>query len=277
MYKYLILLLFIYSCDIINPEEPIPSYIEISNFDLNTNHNQGSNSENIQDVWVYLNDNLQGIYETPATFPVIQEGFHKIELKAGIKRNGISASRSYYPFYTSYILDSIQLTTDSIISITPDITYNISTIPFIEDFENTGINLTSSGNSDTTIITKNDIMSLEGNYGLAQLNENQNIFECSTYENFVFSNSQNVYIELDYKSDVQFAVGLYINTPLEIIQEPFIYINPKESWNKIYIDLSQQINLYSNAISFNIWIGFTSAEQKIKNLLIDNFKVVYNE
>ena len=277
MYKYIVFCFLIFGCDFINPEEPIPSYIQINNFNVTTNAGQGSNSENIEDVWVFLDDNLQGVYETPALFPVIQEGIHKLELKAGIKQNGISASRSYYPFYTSYLLDSVKLNIDSTLTINPDITYNITNIPFIEDFENIGIKLVESVHSDTNIIVKNDVTSFEGNYGLAQLNENQQIFECATYENFVFANSQNIYVELDYKSNVQFLIGLYVTTPFEIIQEPFLHINPQENWNKIYIDLSQQIASYNNAISFNIWIGFTNNDQTVKTVCIDNLKVIYNE
>lgn len=277
MYNCLLFfLLCLLGCEIINPEETIPSYIEINQFNLNTNYDQGTNSNKIEDVWVFIDDNLQGIYELPAILPVLKEGKHKIELKAGIKKNGISASRCYYPFYTSYV-DSIEIKYDSIVEINPNITYNIQNIPFIEDFENSGIKIINSGESDTSIIVKNDTHSFEGKYGLAELNENQNIFECSTYDNFVFSNSQNIYLEMDYKSNVTFVVGIYITTPFEIIQEPFLYINPKENWNKIYVDLSQKIASYSNAVSFNIWIGFGNNSEENKRIMIDNVKVVYNE
>ena len=44
MYNYLLFfLLFILGCEIINPEETIPSYIEINQFNLNTNCYQVKN------------------------------------------------------------------------------------------------------------------------------------------------------------------------------------------------------------------------------------------
>ena len=135
MHNYLLFfLLCLLGCEIINPEETIPSYIEINQFNLNTNYDQGTNSNKIEDVWVFIDDNLQGIYALPAILPVLKEGKHKIELKAGIKKNGISASRGYYPFYTSYI-DSVEMKYDSIVKINPSITYNIQNIPFIDSDE----------------------------------------------------------------------------------------------------------------------------------------------
>ena len=65
-------------------------------------------TDNITDAWVYLNDNLQGVYELPANFPVLAKGNQTLRVKAGIKLNGISSTRSPYPFYESFI-DTIDL------------------------------------------------------------------------------------------------------------------------------------------------------------------------
>ncbi|MDQ3048944.1 MAG: hypothetical protein M3R27_15445, partial [Bacteroidota bacterium] len=94
-------LLFLSSCEIYNPAEQIPAYIRVEKFILTTdNFSQGSNSHKITDVWVYVDEILVGCFELPVTIPVLYEGSHQVKLRAGIKVNGISASRAPYPFYT---------------------------------------------------------------------------------------------------------------------------------------------------------------------------------
>ena len=56
-FPYFIILIFILtSC---NKEEEIPSYIEINDFNLTSNSSFGENTENITDVWIYIDENLQ--------------------------------------------------------------------------------------------------------------------------------------------------------------------------------------------------------------------------
>ena len=78
----------------------IPSYMTIENITLDQN-----STHNITDAWVYIDDNLQGVYELPANFPLLAQGKHKLRVKAGIKDNGIAGTRIPYPFYSSYIVE----------------------------------------------------------------------------------------------------------------------------------------------------------------------------
>ena len=73
-FPYFIILILI-SC---NKEEEIPSYIEINDFNLTSNSSFGENTENITDVWIYIDENLQGVYEIPVTFPVLNKGLELI-------------------------------------------------------------------------------------------------------------------------------------------------------------------------------------------------------
>jgi hypothetical protein len=81
-----------------------PSYLYIPKITLNTDYpSQGSNSNGIADGWVYVDDYLIGVFELPATIPVTKKGYCKIEVRAGIRKNGQSNSRMYYPFYSTYV------------------------------------------------------------------------------------------------------------------------------------------------------------------------------
>ena len=70
-----------------------PAYIKINDIELNN-----SSTDKITDAWVYIENQLQGVYELPAKFPVLETGVKEIRIKAGIKNNGISSSRVFYPF-----------------------------------------------------------------------------------------------------------------------------------------------------------------------------------
>ena len=61
-------LIFMSSCELYNPAEPTPAYIHIDKFILNTAYlTEGSNSHKITDAWVYIDDQLLGCFELPAT------------------------------------------------------------------------------------------------------------------------------------------------------------------------------------------------------------------
>ena len=79
-----LIMICILSC---NKEESteVPSYLKIDNILLDDN-----STHNITDAWIYIDDNLQGVYELPAHFPLLVTGKHKLRIKAGIKENGIS-------------------------------------------------------------------------------------------------------------------------------------------------------------------------------------------
>ena len=131
---FIILILFCFAC---NKEEEIPSYIGINDFNLTSNSSFGENTENITDVWIYIDENLQGVYEIPVTFPVLNKGLQNIRIKAGVKANGIASTRIQYPFYTSY-LDTVELVENETINISPSFSYNSSINAIVEDFESSG-------------------------------------------------------------------------------------------------------------------------------------------
>ena len=73
-----------FSCNKFKGNQEIPSYIYIDTFSLMTNYQmEGAATHNITDVWVYVDDNVQGCYELPATIPLLENGTHKLTLYAG--------------------------------------------------------------------------------------------------------------------------------------------------------------------------------------------------
>jgi len=263
------------SCEIINPEEEIPSYIHIDSIHLNTSDKP---PYNITDAWVYVNDDLKGVYELPATFPILAGGPNNVQIKPGIEMNGIALTRIPYPFFTAYIT-SEDLIRDSVITINPE-TNPTGNVVWEEDFENVGITLQATSQSDTAAQRTDDpsIIFQGDGCGAFILYQNQNTFEAISSNTFAIPyNSSAIFLEIDYKCNNQFSVGIFANSVSQSIQvAPSLVINPKAQWNKIYINLTQEINAQINALNYNIYFGILKdSGVDVAEVYVDNIKLIY--
>ena len=272
MLNKFILLLLILFCFACNKNDEIPSYLKIDNVSLNYDPNFGSNSENITDVWVYVEENLQGVYEIPVEFPILQEGLKNIRIKGGVKANGIASTRIQYPFFTSY-LDTVELIKDQSITIAPIFSYNNSFEAIIEDFENSGTIIDSTLNSEIDLFIETE---MQNNYGYANI-ETPNInFEIATQDLNLPQQGAPVYLELDYKSSTEFLVGMYINYPQSVLKSELIWVTAKENWNKIYINLTQTVSENIGAESFKVFINMRRNDPSTsEEISFDNIKILH--
>ena len=268
-YKIFIFLFIFISCE---KDNKIPSYLKVNNVNLNYNQNFGSITENITDVWVYIEDNLQGVYEIPVEFPVLEEGIKNIRVKAGIKANGIASTRIQYPFYSSF-LDTINLVKDETIEIFPTFSYNDAFDAIIEDFENSGttVDSTISSEIDFTIVNED-----ENKYAFAEIISPLINFEIATKDLTLPQQGAPVYLELDYKSSTEFLVGMYINYPQDVVKSELVWVTSKQDWNKIYINLTQTVSESIGAQSFKVFINMRRNDPSSnEEISLDNIKVLY--
>ena len=189
-----ILVISIFSCS--KENDSVPAYVEINTVNLLTDPNFGESTENISDIWFYVDDILQGVYEIPVQFPILEQGTKNIRIRAGVKANGISSTRIQYPFYSSYI-DTIELNEDESINISPEFTYNNAYQAIIEDFESSGTIIDSTLNSeiDFSIITEDQL----NYYAYAKIDTPNINFEVSTQDLILPQQGAPVYLEIDYK------------------------------------------------------------------------------
>ena len=268
-YKIFIFLFIFISCE---KDDKIPSYLKVNNVNLNYNQNFGSTTENITDVWLYIEDNLQGVYEIPVEFPVLEEGIKNIRVKAGIKANGIASTRIQYPFYSSF-LDTINLVKDETIEIFPTFSYNDAFDAIIEDFENSGttVDSTISSEIDFTIVNED-----ENKYAFAEIVSPLINFEIATQDLTLPQQGAPVYLELDYKSSTEFLVGMYINYPQDVVKSELVWVTSKQDWNKIYINLTQTVSESIGAQSFKVFFNMRRNDPSSnEEISLDNIKVLY--
>lgn len=268
------------SCNKSKYKVDIPSYLEIKYIQVSTDTvTEGSNADGISDAWVFVDDISVGTFELPAMIPVVEEGVHRISIFAGIKISGISTVRGVYPFFRVHEIN-IDLTPGETTVLNPEVSYYSGlNFAWIEDF-NLGQSMIKSGLSDTMLILEN----VEGNSKLGPnsaviyIDQSNPYFEARTKDGF-FTPPQGftVYLELSYKTENLFSVGVFKNTlaGLEKVT-PFLAIYPNSEWNTIYIEFTDYMKIHTDALSFEIYFsallesGLSSA-----TIYIDNAKLIH--
>lgn len=259
----------------------IPSYIEINSIIHTADSMEGAPHHNITDVWVYVDDNSIGTYELPAKFPILYEGNHEIKIRAGIKTDGFSTLRDEYPFYDFYTTTE-KFVRGATTVITPEIKYFPGlTFALIEDFEIGSIFQQASG-SDTGITLKSlDTLSVLGNQSAAiYLDDDHSYFEIVTdNEQYALPRGFPVFLELTYKSDNEFSVGLVKNTIYGSVKiNTYITLYKKEHyWNKVYIDFTDYIKTHTDAISFELYFSASKNPNFSSRMIaLDNIKLIHD-
>jgi hypothetical protein len=277
-----LILITVFSCDFINPDEPAVSYIQVDSVNVISTAEYGSNSNDINDLWIYVDGKLVGTYEIPFKVPVLPSGDQTITLETGIKDNGMGLFRVIYPFYTSYTIDTI-LPEGGTIKIYPTYHYDDAEIALLEDFEDLGINFEITSSSDTTLMTINNENSFEGNCGYVALDAEHTIFDCKTSQLYDLPRDSKVYVELDYRCDEELTIGLfgrvYSSGSLSDVRYPIVTLYPTDGkWKKVYVNLTDEISDTPQAWDYRIFmsaIKTSDTEGEIAEIYLDNIKILY--
>ncbi len=285
-----LLLLLAASCEKFEGEQEVPSYIRIDTIGLkDTDFYHGSLSAKITDAWVYVENQLIGGFELPATIPVLAKGEVDIIVRPGVMLNGMINTRAAYDFYDRIDLTA-KIAEDSITTIGTDYagkkilktSYKESTyFAWQESFEDAeltldttafstvGITLTETGSPDT----------FEGLHsGLVVLKEDDDVFEAITSESYELpQNGSPIFLEMNYKNNSPFTVGLVIHEEgYSTVFHSLMVYNARTDWNKVYINLTQVVANAYGATSFQLFFGAgKSPEVEETRLLFDNFRLIY--
>ncbi len=285
-------------------DQTIPAYVSINSINIDTYYpEQGSNSSNISDVWVYMDDALIGIYDfkpidsvnnagdtiKAVIFPVLASGTHKLEIRAGIKLNGISSTRAPYPFYKPIVYDNFEFvpgTTKALGNIT---TTYLSTTKFawLEDFEGADITFTKIDVCelcDTNIMktspANNPIAYLSTNSkysGIINLTEDRYEYGGTSYNSFdIPTQGSYTLLEMDFKTNNYLSVGVLIRDQYEFVEKQLVILNPTDEWKKIYINLGSNLSYYPLAYDYSVIFRAGLEDDNTEaEILIDNIKVAY--
>jgi hypothetical protein len=285
----LIFLLLLFGCDKFEGDQTVPSYISIESIGFDSyNEIQGTSNQKISDVWVYVDDDLIGGFELPATIPVLVEGIHKLELRAGIILNGISDTRAPNPCWKSIIFNQFNFTPDSITQVSGSTTYlDNAEFVWMENFEDASLAIKKSINSDTGIVRTQPANAPEAFVdefssfsGISYLDNDrpyvQLVSDDGNGEGFAFDRGDFIFLELNYKNNIPLVVGVYIKLSDNTIEErPFVAISPTDEWNKIYINFTPIVNETVDGQTYMIYIEADILDDYDNAvILLDNIKLV---
>ena len=282
---YFLIAISLFSCDKDDTtNNGVPSYIQIDEITIDEDYTASITdawgdledyTTNITDAWVYIDGVNKGVYELPAHFPVLNDGAVEVRIYAGIKDNGIASQRVTYPFYHSYT-STVKLTIDSSTIISPIVALKENVEVMIENFDGSSINF----NHDTCFSVP-ETEGPYGNYGSLSFLDSILVTEINYKNPLSFDNvpqqGSATYLELDYKSESEFLVGMYINFPnTPTLQKDLLWINPKDDWNKIYVNLTQTVSEAIGAESFSVFIRMQRDNfSEEKTLDFDNIRIVH--
>lgn len=268
------------SCNLINPPDPVPAYLSIEPFAFSAGSGQGTSSEKITEAWLYVNNNFLGAYSLPAEVPVIAAGESEVILFPGIRVNGIASSPDIYPFYTNDVR-SLVLTPAESTTIKPVAQYSDNvTFSALEDFESGHPFLDDlDGDPATGIVLSNQDVFEGSASGFIELTPEHPEMEVATFLLFAElpTNGTPVYLELNYKNNVEFALGLVgVEDSPPGIKDYFYIFNKKEEWNKIYIEMTERLRV-SQFPKYQLALRAIYSESggPMNYIYLDNLKLVH--
>ena len=298
-----VIVLSLFSCKRFEGSQEIPAYLRIEPWTFTTNYdNEGAATQAITDAWLYIDGNLLGCFEmkshddgTYAMIPVLEEGEHNVRLYPGVKMNGISSTRIQYPFYQPYIFKNI-FVPGEINTVAPSTRYysadsTLVRFKMMEDFEN--VNNIQLFRIDTTYAELVQIsyqtddnawldpVDPVNHYrsGHIHVGDSLKRFRIASGELTGLPTMGNyVLLELDYKCDADFLVGMYIMSPQNGIQDKELYwLRATNAWKKVYINLSPTITENYNATYVKFYLSGSVTGTAAADFYFDNVKLIYLE
>jgi hypothetical protein len=290
LYSLPVLFLFA-SCVKNNPD---PAWIEILPWTVENNPNLGEEYQgsfhNFSNAWVYVDNDLMGVFELPVKIPVLKEGAKEIRIYPAILNNGISATKKIYPFVEVYA-STVELVKNETLTISPVTRYKDATKFWIERFEDASVKIEESSISlaNLQVVSSDPILVAEineGSFGRISLNTTNNIFSASTTANangtleMPLPKGKEVYLEIDYYTTNSLVTGVLAIGDNGTKDNTNVQINAQDpstiEWKRIYIQLDEIVSLSTEANRFEFSLNAILDEgETATEINIDNIKAVY--
>lgn len=270
----LLLILFplLYGCEMINPDEQIPTYIRIDSFQFQPTPNTGTSSHHITSVWVYHNNQTVGVFDLPAVVPVYAAEQGEIMVMPGIAYSGLNGVQVPYPYYLFDTMAFLPAPGRDIV-FTPVTRYMTDSLLEIlhEDFEFGSSFVHYTG--DTMRRVNDPSLVFEGSWSGQFLQTGTDFTEAIMSVPFTV-NSMEAFVEINYKSSIHFEVGIQSSDPGGSLFINYLYgFRPQQEWHKIYVGLQEFLSTYPNK-QYRLVLKATPNNTQGGFVLVDNIKVI---
>ena len=259
------------------PNDGIPVYLHVDSVRVNPDNGQGAASHNIGDIWVEANADNLGAYGLPIYIPVLQENEVRFVINAGIKESGQSGIRVTYPFYRP--------DTFSITGVRGQVYHHNAVFRYREASVfalNENFDFSSGFSTDgvrSKIVDQSDgnVDPAFGGFRCLKLNVTaaDSAAETASDPAIDLPEGQEIWLEVDYKSEVPFYIGFYGTGGGTTIKVPAMFVTPQAGWNKVYVKLSLLIG-QTRAPTYRIYFeALRPYASDGGSVYIDNVKLVH--
>lgn len=227
----LLLLPLLNSCR--DEPEQIPAYLELRPFEVQ--EPGGAAEHKITEGWLYVNGAFLGGYTLPATVPVLEEGESTIIVYPGVKENGIASTPALYSPMQRYETTATLAPNQDLV------------VQAVTEYASQTVALWSAAQSEFDISSvpleplTDFTLTADGAYAgrsvLMQV-DTADPLDAVLTNLMALPNTGNreIWLELHYQNDIPFSVWVVGETG--IVDRPVFQFNPRETWNKIYINLT---------------------------------------
>ena len=269
-------------CTKLDPKIATPAYLQIDDYRVITDSTtQGTNNQKFTDVLIMSKTTNYGYYPIPGKIPLPFTGSTYLSIRPVVKINGVGAVRLDYPLMKGSDT-TLNLTAGQVTKFKPVFKY-YSTVNFrfMENFEG-ALQIQNSNLADTFCVKPayTYTPSFDGKCLYMQLDANHTTCQAQSYSAFYLpTDGTNVYIEINYKCNTAFEVGI-IGTnggtggPLTD-QRSAGGANASASWNKLYISLSDILRAPPTYYNYYLYFYTTyDTSNPLNQIYIDNIKVI---
>lgn len=270
-------LILIAGCKKTDTQIDIPYYLQIDRCDFSIDSiTQGSMHQKITDVYVLADGKTYGYYPIPCKVPLLGNSPKSVLLRPVIKVNGVATVRSDYAMMKG--IDTVlTMEKGKPLAVVPKFRYYPSvTFKWLENFEGPSISMKKNATTDSTTITIDTVEKFFGkkclairpaSNGIPSIAQSINSFQLPQ------GGGKNIYLEISYRCNQAFEVGILSSS---LIDSRSVGGGlPSESWNKLYLNLTEQANTPPLYSSYYIYIGATkNPAVGDPYILIDNIKLI---
>lgn len=290
------------SCERFEGDVKVPAYIHLDRMDVVAQaHNapsveEGFYSSEVDAVYMvcYREGSRSwdtiGAFQLPCTVPLLYNGdVQKLEIYPIVKISGISGMRGYYSALQPITIEDLHLVSDSITNLgnydaTRQQWYlecnyktkNMLNVLTEDYFEPTCF----ATNFDSNIVWVKDdrenACTGQG-YGLIHVSDTMDVVRVNMIPEFNPDPTNALYLELDYKSDIQFWVhmrGFRISANGNVTAQSVLAIKPSDHWQKMYIMLGKTWSLFNYNVPISLYLEAANIDGHGGNVMIDNVKVI---
>jgi len=273
---------YLSACDVINPTEEIPAYLDIKAPLVKVDPNRELKvSAGIKDIWLSRNDDNLGIYPVPGVIPFIPEAENKFTLNGGIFLSGFSAFREPYPFWRAVQFEASPQGKDTI-TIQPVFEYfspdTVLRFAYEETFDGASFILQSAINGNTNeVLLERSSNGFIGNGGILEFDELRTTMVYVSSDWFLLpqEGANRIFIELTYNNTTPFTLGLEYRNFVDFGRiGGDVFVNSEGEWNTIYYDFNSDILSLPSDMEFRLFIR-ADGEGNVGNILLDNLRIVH--